>query len=135
MIKVENIEDAQKRVTLTCEIHSDISFMADVCGVGAAYDKAKGWSFVGQQVFCPSCNDSKVLQSFTSIGGILLRRRRDLKRLRARIDAMQEQIDMIPAESTVMTLAYDRSTARLDKSERIMLDVLVTQLIADANNA
>lgn len=124
----------EKQVTFTCELHPDTSIVIYEESLEWARAKTKAWGFVGLQCFCPDCKTTNVLQSFTRIGGVLLRRRRDLERLQARIDFMQEQIDAMPAESKVMTLAYDNNTARLDKSERIILDVLVVQMIKDAND-
>lgn len=128
MIQVQDTENGHKKFTLTCELHPEI-----VTTVKDAPEKATHWRFVGDQCFCPQCKDGVVLQSFTCIGGVLLRRRRDLDRLRSRIDFMQEQIDAMPSESRVMTLAYDTNTARLDKAGRVELDVLVVQLIIDSN--
>lgn len=136
MIKVEDIDNNQKRVTFTCDIHPDTSLVSEDFSIERAYDKARAWAFVGLQCFCPSCKEhSNVLQSFTRIGGVILRRRRDLDRLQARVTYMREQINAMPSESNVMTLSYDKNTARLERPERIMLDVLIVQLIADANNA
>lgn len=128
MIKVEDLDRGHKKFTLTCELHPETT-----ATVVNDLDKAKGWSFVGEQCFCPNCKNGTVLQSFTRIGGVLLRRRRDLERLQGRIDFMQEQIDAMPGESRVMTRAYDDNTARLDKAGRVALDVLVVQLIIDSN--
>lgn len=132
---VENIENNRKRCTFTCELHPDTSIVVEHDSEEWARVEATSWSFVGLQCFCPKCKESNVLQSFTRIGGVILRRRRDLERLRARIDFMREQMDKMPSESTVMTLSYDTNTVRLDKPELTTLDVLIVQLIADANNA
>lgn len=100
MTSVEQLDDDQLRITFTCELHPETSITTEdaslASSVSWARRKLPDWAFVGLQCFCPECKEAEVVRSFTCIGGVLLRRRRDLEMHEENIVRSQEQIDCYP---------------------------------------